>query len=265
MPTNKLLPALACATLLLLAQAGPAGAITYGEPDDGQHPYVGLALFFVDDRPVTFCSGTLLAPTVFLTVAHCTYEMDFALVWFDEQIGRDAPPPAIVGAPIPHPAFDDFATFPDTGDVGVVLLDEPVWLGTYGELPELGVLDSLSTKRGRKSQMFTVVGYGLGLIHPLEPLTPPALIERRQAGTMFIDIKSALADGYNVKTSGHPGMGRGTGGSCFGDSGGPILLADSDVVVAVVSFGLDPICRAVGFSYRTDIEKSRDFIEGFLP
>ena len=33
----------------VVAQSVPAGAIVKGQPDDGEHPYVGELLFFVPD------------------------------------------------------------------------------------------------------------------------------------------------------------------------------------------------------------------------
>ena len=38
--------ALASALAALLAMAAPAAAITYGQLDDGEHPYVGFLIFF---------------------------------------------------------------------------------------------------------------------------------------------------------------------------------------------------------------------------
>ena len=62
------------AVALLLATATPAGAITYGQPDAGEHPYVGFMIFFDPAEPGWFsCSGTLLDADTFLTAAHCTY------------------------------------------------------------------------------------------------------------------------------------------------------------------------------------------------
>ena len=62
------------ATLLLTA--APATAITYGQLDDGEHPYVGFMIFFDPTTPGWFsCSGTLLSPTVFLTAGHCTFNI----------------------------------------------------------------------------------------------------------------------------------------------------------------------------------------------
>jgi hypothetical protein len=71
---------------LLLAVTGTAVAITNGQPDDGQHPYVGLIVFDVGGTPTHRCSGALLSPTVVLTAGHCTDGTSAARVWFDEVV-----------------------------------------------------------------------------------------------------------------------------------------------------------------------------------
>ena len=61
------------ALIAIVALAIPAGAITNGEPDGEEHPYVGQLFFYVpDDFDSRFddpgswfnCSGTLISPTV---------------------------------------------------------------------------------------------------------------------------------------------------------------------------------------------------------
>ena len=250
--------------LALVGQPLIATAVTYGEPDDERHPYVGMVLVLADDQPLTFCSGTLITETVFLTAAHCLRDADLALVWFDDEIERDFLPPPISGQPFIHPDFDDFESFPNNNDVGIIQLDWPVSMGRYGILPNLGELDDLATARGRKNQLMTLVGYGLGVIYPFTPLAPPELLERRVAESMLVNLRSALTDGYNLQTSGHPGEGRGDGGICRGDSGGPVLLGGTDIVVGIISFGTNAICRGVGFHTRVDIETTMTFIEGFV-
>src|SRR5262245_7088399 len=73
---------LVAALVAMLVTAGPAAAITNGQPDGNEHPYVGEIFFFdpdaVDPRftdPGGFfsCSGTLISSTVVLTAGHCTY------------------------------------------------------------------------------------------------------------------------------------------------------------------------------------------------
>ena len=71
---TRLKTALMGALAAMLLVAAPASAITYGQPDAGEHPYVGFMIFFDPSEPGWFsCSGTLLGPTVFLTAGHCTY------------------------------------------------------------------------------------------------------------------------------------------------------------------------------------------------
>jgi secreted trypsin-like serine protease len=50
-----------------------------------------------------------------------------------------------------------------------------------------------------------------------------------------------------------------TGGTCFGDSGGPVFYQDSNVIVAVVSWGQTP-CIGVDYQFRTDIKTTQDFV-----
>ena len=61
---------------LVLFAAAPIGAITYGEPDQGEHPYVGWIIFYDGFVEGWFsCSGTLLDATTFLTAGHCVYDI----------------------------------------------------------------------------------------------------------------------------------------------------------------------------------------------
>ena len=53
------------------------------------------------------------------------------------------------------------------------------------------------------------------------------------------------------------------GGTCFGDSGGPILLGDSDTIGGVTSFGLNGNCAGVGGAFRIDRQVELDWINGF--
>jgi hypothetical protein len=59
--------------------------------------------------------------------------------------------------------------------------------------------------------------------------------------------------------------GGGTGGTCFGDSGGPDLLGGTDTVLAVNSFVTNVNCAGVGYSSRVDIPEVLSWINGFMP
>ena len=76
----------------------------------------------------TPCSGILIAPTVFVTAAHC---LEFIAsrgatqVWvtFDSQANIETSP-LIPGTMHPNPAYD--ANAPDPNDVAVITLETPV-------------------------------------------------------------------------------------------------------------------------------------------
>jgi len=57
---------------LLLGSVRNAAAITHGQLDGHNHPYVGMLIFDVGGEPALLCSGALIAPTVVLTAGHCT-------------------------------------------------------------------------------------------------------------------------------------------------------------------------------------------------
>jgi len=164
----------------------------------------------------------------------------------------------IRGTSYPHPAYDNFADFPANHDVGVVELDKSTRLGQYGVLAPLGTLDQLA-KAGDKVIIETA-GYGIQEIEP----EFMSLDERWKSTSMIVNLKSALTDGWNVQTSNNPSEANGQGGTCFGDSGGGVYLNNTNVVVAVVSFGLNSICKGADYSARTDIADSQDFISDFL-
>ena len=55
-----------------------------------------------------------------------------------------------------------------------------------------------------------------------------------------------------------------TGGTCFGDSGGPNFLGDSNVVAGVTSFGVNGNCAGTGGVFRMDRSWSLDWVSSFL-
>jgi hypothetical protein len=170
-------------------------------------------------------------------------------------------PDFVHGEAFPHPLYNDYWEWPNTYDVGIVVLDEPVYLPEYGQLPPLGLLDTLVRGQGRKDREFTAVGYGLqGYIPPYYS----AERTRYQGVVSLIEINSASnGDQHSAKFSNNPGKGNGSGGTCFGDSGGPLFHGDSNIVGAVVSWGITP-CIGVDYQFRVDTPLAQDFIVPFL-
>ncbi len=255
----KKLVAVVATLVMVLIFALPAGAVMFGAPDGNNHPYIGLVVFYNEAGvPQWRCSGTLLSSKVFLTAGHCTDGAASAQVWFQpSMVGTGYPyTGGTTGAPYTHPDF--IWQVPNTSDIGIVVLDKPVKMSVYGQLPSLGLVDQLSAQPGVVH--VDLVGYGLQGVLPLY-----SDAKDRYAGDAFLKaLGSSLTDGYNVQVSSDPGGGNGSGGLCFGDSGGPVLLDGSNVVIAVNSFVLNSYCRGNGFSYRTDIANSQDFIRSFL-
>jgi secreted trypsin-like serine protease len=252
---RKLLIAVLSVMVMLALAVSPAAAVTDGELDGEGHPYVGLMVAQLEDgTPLWRCSGTLLSPTLFLTAGHCT-EAPAAHVeiWFDADVtdagAQNYPFTGDVGGtPYTHPQYNPNAFF--LFDLGVVVLDEPVVMDEYGALPSLDQLDALKTRRGQQDVTFTAVGYGLQESFPdaaswkennlrIRMVAHPKLNQINTPG--FTGDSSLL-----LSNNSH------TGGTCFGDSGGPNFLGDSNVVAGVTSFGLNSTCAGTGGVYRVD-------------
>jgi hypothetical protein len=255
---RKILVLLA-AVAAFAASAGPASAVLYGEPDGNDHPYVGVVRFFDADGNYSHrCTGTLISPTVLLTAGHCTFGMASAEVWFTEMAPSTAEvlsgdyTHGITGTPYTNPDYDDFATFPNTSDVGIVVLDKAVRLSTYGSLPTAGLADTLY-----KHELFTIVGYGVQDVQPVEVQD----VRRIRATVMLISLQSGYSQGFNLQLSSNQGKPH-QGGLCFGDSGGPVLYGTT--ILAVNSFVLNGNCAGSGFSYRIDQPEILAWINTFL-
>ena len=248
------------AAFAALCLAGTAGAIVNGQPDGNRHPYVGL-IGFIDQqgKNAHLCSGTLIAPQVVLTAGHCTDGMSMGVLWFDEQ--ALAGPPAAFGLPVTHPDFDPELNVPNTGDLGVLLLNRPIQLAQYGALPPAGFLDSFGKRKGQQDLDLTIVGYGLEAVKPA-----PVFNARRMMGTSTIrNVNSNNVRDYGLQSSNSRGAGTGGSGTCEGDSGGPMLYGDSNVVVSVNSWAQNANCIGNDFSYRTDTAAARAFLGQFVP
>lgn len=180
--TPEYIPVLAITLVLAVFVAGTVGAITWGTPDNGEHPNVGTLLFVQNGVGFFSCTGTMIAPRVMLTAGHCVEgegePNNLTYVRFDEDalsgIGNYGSLQAWFDAEwiatetvIAHPLWDDYANFPATYDIGVVILSEPVYPSNgFGTIPELGFLENL---RGRDRQDFESVGYGRqGTLRPFE-------------------------------------------------------------------------------------------------
>ena len=271
------------AGLLAIASLGlgvaPASATTGGEPDGNLHPDVGLILFYSAEGRFR-CSATLVSPTVVVTAAHCTEgTLGLTLVTFDSIIAEQPPsgfPVAadpsvgftaadltgyISGTAHTHPAYSGFTDLDNWNDVGVIQLDAPLasFGGGYAPIAPVGTLDQIK-KSDISKTLFTAVGYGTEVRKPdngpqkPQPMSYPLL--RR-----YVDMPGQKLTPQILQTNGNPNDTHGTGGTCFGDSGGPVYL--NGQIVAVTSYGYTDNCRYLGGYQRLDIPSVATWLDTF--
>jgi hypothetical protein len=236
------------------------------------------------------CTGTLIDADTVVTAGHCTYAVgvdgvvpeDPLLggtdVWFSvlEVPDRSILPPSTTYVPdrnderydewsaaldasptwheaettYTHPEYVDAAFL--LHDVGVVELSEPIVLDEYGSLPEEDYLDRYDGP-AKRTALFESVGYGLEDSGPKSSLGGNT---RRKADQRLVSFKGAHGLRDIAVVFAFAGRGT-TGGTCFGDSGGPTFdistraIAEQNIIVAVTSFGMTSTCTAGG-SYRID-------------
>ena len=248
------LGAVAIAAVLTIGTT-PASAISYGELDGTAHPNVGALVVVLPDRNVTICSGTLVAPKVFLTAAHCVFGNLATLplaVTFDSSV---TPTSTIYrGRPVIHPTYADYkgkGGFSDPRDMAVLLLDSaPVGI-TPAAVAPVGYLDRDALKGAK------VLSVGYGTIRESRTKGPQGILgnsDRRQGAGTFLSLQDAwLRTSMNQAT--------GDAGTCYGDSGGPHFIGST--VVAITSTG-DTQCKALDTDYRMDTAVAHAFLDPFL-
>jgi hypothetical protein len=248
---------------LLLGTQGTALAVTNGEPDGNRHPYVGVAIQFIPDMPgfVNVCSGSALSDTVFLTAAHC---FDPSLPVYVSY--KSGPPFSLAndfteGTFHPHPDWcigcgPGLPRF-DTHDVAVITLNEPADPGGFAALPSEGLVDTLPM-----GTEVDLVGYGVqGFVRGGGQPQQIFLFTRYYAPTVLVQSNNRTSTEF-IKLQANPS--KGTGGTCFGDSGGPDLLGGTNIVLAVNSYVTNGNCAGVTYSNRVDLPDILEFIESFL-
>lgn len=229
----------------------PAGAITGGQNDGNGHPNVGLLGYEARGVEHGFCSGTLIAPTVFLTAGHCTAALLAAgiqTVWvsfdpsFDPALSVRLPVASLHAAFTPDYSIKGF-------DIGVAILAQPVAIEP-ATLAPLGVLDALQAAGTLRDAAITSVGYGrCGRETGGGPPTWCAGGDRRYVQSPIMALN---ANWLRLQDN--------DGGTCFGDSGGPHFL-DGEIVA--ITTGGDATCAAYGVSFRIDTPAARSFLAPF--
>jgi secreted trypsin-like serine protease len=257
---------------MLAVAVFPVGAVTDGEPDGNGHPHVVLIIMDIGGQPAYRCSGTLIAPTYVLTAGHCAGapgEFSGVRIFTESDIQNGDNTYPYGGGPnsieavrwAAHPDYP-YASFV-LHDVGMIELAEAFDTGgVYGVLPSVNQLDVMKTKRGHQDVTFTAVGYGLQQSFP-----DPAYWKTNNVKVRMVahpKLNQINVPGFTGDFSLLLSNNAHTGGTCFGDSGGPNFLGDSNVVAGVTSFGLNGNCAGTGGVFRMDRQNVQDFVYGFM-
>jgi len=255
---------------LLFVFTLPALAITYGEPDGNDHPFVGSMVLSVPGEGLfQWCSGTLISENVFLTASHCTAPVDAVLasipgaemlVTFDPTISESGTFFTGTWYTNPNFGFSGPGGVSDPGDVAVIVLDQAPGI-TPASLPPAGMLDELKANHVLKDTRFTAVGYGTvrvtnttGFQGILDNL------DRNRVEQGFLSLTKAWMTLPMTLITGN-------GGTCYGDSGGPHFIhldgVETNIVASITVTG-DAPCVATDKTYRMDTESARGFLSNFV-
>ncbi|WP_420135314.1 S1 family peptidase [Rhodopseudomonas sp.] len=229
------------------ALAAPAAAMVGGAREDAA---LGRAVVTIVGSRGNFCSGTLIAPDLVLSAAHCVGPgADYKIVHYDASRQPQLRDVRRVAA---HPQFDMKAILAHRASADVALLQLAAPLPGKSPLPLGAPTDPLGA-----GQSFTVAGIGVAIRGDGKSggtVRSAALVATGRPGRLQIRLVDAST---NNTSAGQ--------GACTGDSGAPALQAQDGraVIIGVVSWSTGPNNAAGcgGLTGVTPLTLYRDWIE----
>jgi hypothetical protein len=259
-PDMRFSPFVLIAALIIgvVSLVSPASAITNGTEDGTDHPSVGALVGTTQypDGTWSYCTGTLISPTVFLTAAHCGKEgQKTAMVSFSSRyaLGTNI----YMGRYEADPEYREEA---DLHDIAVVVFATPIPGIKPARLPAAGLLDRMKGDGTLKTSIFTPVGYG--------SVTPTG--NPNDPKFHYSDTRRRTTISFHKLTDNWLQLSENTanrdGGTCYGDSGGPNFLGGptSDLLVATTISGDDDACKSTNVDYRMDAPAARSFLAKYV-
>jgi hypothetical protein len=230
-------------------------------------------LYLVNGKTHSLCTGTLVAPTVLLTAAHCVIpasngapgpvpsNVTYAAIFGQRGLSlNDAIPansPRIryvdwdrrfvnVNDGKPHPHDIAFAFLADP-----VLVEPPGFVGPVQVPPYtlLATMNRTSSMRGREGQTLRIAGFGETRANDTTTAG-----SKYNTWTTFAGFSGTTAEPMLVGLGGHT--------ICSGDSGGPAFLRLDGIekIVGVVSSG-DCMSKA----HYTEVDAEGAFLDRYFP
>ena len=240
--------------------------IVNGEPTGSSYGNVGALLFDYRrnglDGNDQWCTGSLIAPTVFLTAGHCVISSytpagsQFYVSFSPDLLSKSFRYIRATGY-VAHPQYGhDQAHW---NDLALVFLPEGSTRGiTPVKLPTAGILDQLDAKGALSKTLFVNVGYGVSATRIGIPSFPWDGVRKFSKSEFMALQPTWLGLLMNESATGE-------GGDCYGDSGGPKFIdGDNSTIYATVTTG-DANCRATSWDWRLDIPESRAFLGQYVP